>query len=167
MARNFVNEILSSRERFIKHLSDDLVKNDKIIEEAAASISDLKITSTNVEILGKKVEHTSLIPLGKNIYVNGVIKHTGEYFIDKVAFPESYSVLETLDGTLQLLENKIKKQSKLLKESENAKAQIEERIKLLKGEKEEEENDLPKEIVSDKGIAVKVGQLYEIVEFEN
>ncbi|KAJ3651735.1 hypothetical protein Zmor_017753 [Zophobas morio] len=162
-----VQQILQSRSNFIKHLNDDLVKNDEIIESTASRLNDLKITTANVQELGKKVEHPALIPLGKKIYVNGTIVHTGEYFLDKLAFPDSYTTLETLDDTIRHLENKIKIQSELLQKSEDAKTQLDERIALITGGTSDEDDASPKQIVTDKGVAVKVGEFYEILEFEN
>jgi prefoldin subunit 5 len=166
MEPRFVDDILSNRSQFLKHLRDDLAKNEQTTEEAIAQLEKLRSTVVNVKTLGEKVEHPSLIPLGKNIYVNATIKHTGEYFMDKLAFPESYSVLETLDKTVTLLEDKIKKQSQQLEKNEAAKVQVEERIKLFEGD-EIDDNTGPEKIFSDKGVAVKVGDFYEIVEFEN
>jgi hypothetical protein len=65
-----------------------------------------------------------------------------------------------------LLEDKIKKQSQQLEKNEAAQVQIEQRIKLFEGD-EIDDNTGPEKIVSDKGVAVKVGDFYEIVEFEN
>ncbi|EFA04900.1 hypothetical protein TcasGA2_TC014964 [Tribolium castaneum] len=165
MAVNLADQILSSRSQFIKHLREDLAKTEQTIFSVTNQLDELKLTSENVRTLGKKVEHQSLIPLGANIYVNGLITHTGEYFLDKVAFPESYSVVETLDNTIKLLETRIKTQSELLKKGEDSRTQISERIRLL--EDGDGNDDLPKEIVSDRGVALKVGDYYEIVEFEN
>lgn len=55
---------------------------------------------------------------------------------------------------------------------ENQRAQLEERQDLLTGKQFDDDDlivddDLPEEIVSDKGVAVKVGGFYEIIEYEN
>lgn len=57
---------------------------------------------------------------------------------------------------------------------DNQRTQLAERQDLLTGrkfeddiEEETEVNNLPEEIVSDKGVAVKVGGFYEIIEYES
>lgn len=56
---------------------------------------------------------------------------------------------------------------------ENQRTQLIERQDLLTGKKFEDDiiaeelNNLPEEIVSDKGVAVKVGGFYEIIEYES
>lgn len=56
---------------------------------------------------------------------------------------------------------------------DNQRTQLKERQDLLTGKQfeddivDEETNDLPEEIVSEKGVAVKVGGFYEIIEYES
>lgn len=82
-------------------------------------------------------------------------------------------VLCTADQTIDRLNRKIEEHKKNMTLLDNQRIQLSERQELLTGKKfdddveDEEASDLPKEIVSDKGIAVKVGGLYEIIEYES
>ncbi|KAJ8972855.1 hypothetical protein NQ317_010279 [Molorchus minor] len=96
---------------------------------------------------------------------------SGEYYVTKPAHPEPYVLLQSLEQTVHSLENKFKSKSEDLKNAEYAKYQLEERIRLLKGhasaqELSPETKDMPEKIKSEKGVALKVGEFYEILEFE-
>lgn len=159
-----VEQIIASRCDFQAHLATDLQKNEQIVSSLTKSIENLQLTKENLRILAQKVEHPALIPLGRNIYVNATIKHTGEYFIDHKATPNSYSRLETLENTIKSLEKRIRHETDNLDKAQCCQSQIEERIKLLKLESGDQTSN---KIVSDKGVALQVGEFYEIIEFED
>lgn len=169
MAENILQNF-KARNEYIEYLRRDITKNDAILEEAKKQNDELKERIIDLKSLGKYPEHTALIPLGKNIYMKGKIVHTGECYVKKNASPESYIVLKSLEQALKGLEDEIKQKEKDLENIEYANCQLIERKRLLIGGEEEEkiveDEDLPKEIKSDKGVAVKVGEFYEIVEFE-
>lgn len=167
MAENIL-QTLNARNEFIEHLEEDITKNIRILEETKKENDKLKETIADVKYLGKYPEHTSLIPLGKNIYMKGKIVHTGEFYVKKTVSPESYMILKSLEQTLKGLEDEVKLKEKDIEKMEYANYQLKERKKILLGEMEEivENEELPKEIKSNKGVAVKVGEFYEILEFE-
>lgn len=78
-----INKALQNRNEFITHLQSDIKQNENIFSEAAKELENLQITCKSVKELGNYPEHKALIPLGKNIYMNGRIIHTGEYYIRK------------------------------------------------------------------------------------
>lgn len=161
---------LEARSEFIGHLDEDIKRNNQILEDAKKQHHELGETIANIESLGKYPEHTSFIPLGKNIYVKGKIVHTGEYYVKKTASPRSYIILKSLEQTLTALQDELKSKDKDIEKIEYANYQLKERMKLLKGSDEDKDisqsEDLPNEIKSDKGVAVKIGEFYEILEFE-
>lgn len=71
------------------------------------------------------------------------------------------------------MDRKIDEHNKDIILLENQRTQLTERQDLLTGKKfeddiiEEETDDLAEQIVSDKGVAVKVGGYYEIIEYES
>lgn len=166
MNPNILTE-LESRIEFITHLENDIAKNDKFIEDTTSQKGALEELVNNIKYLAVYPEHEALIPLSKNIYMKGKITHTGEYYIKNKAHPDSYYTLNTLDNTIKSLEKNVNMLENNIDKAEYAKYQLEERMTLLKGKSSEEVDDtLPKEIHSDKGVAVKVGEFYEILEFE-
>ncbi|XP_023311264.1 uncharacterized protein LOC111691946 [Anoplophora glabripennis] len=162
-------QTLEARNEFIEHLEEDIRKNNQVLEDTKKEHRELQETVTNLECLGKYPEQTSFIPLGKNIYMKGKIVHTGECYVKKTASPESYIVLKSLEQTLNSLQDELKLKYRDIEKIEYSNYQLKERMKLLKGNEDEEISEveqLPKEIKSDKGVAVKVGEFYEILEFE-
>lgn len=77
----------------------------------------------------------------------------------------------TAKQTIDILNKKTLEHRNIVMLLENQKTQLIERTHLLTGRKfdddEIEDNDMPEEILSDKGVAVKVGGFYEIIEYES
>ncbi|XP_030764322.1 uncharacterized protein LOC115888682 [Sitophilus oryzae] len=183
MAESII-ELLSKRTEFLNLLDQDIDKNSALTEDIQKKIESLEETKRNITELGKEPEHFALIPLCKRLFMPGQIVHTGEYLIRYDAHPYSYSALRTKDQTIKHLDAQINSQQELLKKSELSVFQLEERKKILIGQNNEdfisgqvledaeyesismEVANMPKEIQSDKGVAVKVGNYYEIFEYE-
>ncbi|XP_056640856.1 uncharacterized protein LOC130447842 [Diorhabda sublineata] len=162
-----VSEVIKEREDFLHHLNNDINKYDQNIQELTKEQENLDTLITNLKSLKTYPEHEALIPLGKNIYMKGKIVHTGEFYIKKTAYPNPLVLLQSADRTISCLEEEKKDKENEIDKAEYAKFQIEERVRLLKGEETFNDNsDLPKEIKSNKGVAVRVGDYYEILEFE-
>ncbi|KAJ8921220.1 hypothetical protein NQ315_013692 [Exocentrus adspersus] len=166
-----VEKLLEAKNKFIGFLKEDADKNNRCLSELKEQRDKLQQTIANVKDLGKSPEHTALIPLAKNIYMKGKIVHTGEYYIKSSATPESYFVLKTLAQTIDSLEQKVQLKEKDIQNAEYNVSQLAERMKILTGIGENDgvlpaDEELPKEIKSEKGTAVKVGDFYEILEYE-
>ncbi|XP_057657630.1 uncharacterized protein LOC130894701 [Diorhabda carinulata] len=162
-----VSEVIKEREDFLHHLNNDINKYDQNIQELTKEQENLDTLITNLKSLKTYPEHEALIPLGKNIYMKGKIVHTGEFYIKKTAYPNPLVLLQSADRTISCFEEEKKDKENEIDKAEYAKFQIEERIRLLKGEETFNDNsDLPKEIKSNRGVAVRVGDYYEILEFE-
>ncbi|KAJ8942508.1 hypothetical protein NQ314_010061 [Rhamnusium bicolor] len=150
-------KLLSDRSEFIVHLEQDICKNIQILEETKKELHTLTELIENIKTLGRYPEQTALIPLAKNIYMEGRIVHTGEFYIKKTASPESY---------------KIESKKNEIEKAEYAIYQLEERMKILNGDTgnilpEMKNDNLPNEIKSEKGVAIKIGEFYEILEIED
>lgn len=180
-----IDEILSNRTEFLSLLDKDIDQNESLHEDIQKHLKSLEESREHIKDLSKQPEHTALIPLCKRLYMPGTIVHTGEYMVTKKAYPQSYSVLKTLDQTVKDLDERINAQRNQLEKSELAVSQLLDRKKLLLGEKDEDliserkfaDDDeyqplpmevagMPNEIRSDKGVAVKVGGFFDILEYE-
>ncbi|KAG5875159.1 hypothetical protein JTB14_014287 [Gonioctena quinquepunctata] len=169
-------KIVNTREEYTAHLENDIVKTEQVLAETFEETKALEDLIENIKHLGRYPECESLIPLGKNILMKGNIIHTGEFYVKHNAHPDSFVVLKTLDQTLSSLETKVGSKKKDIDKVEYARLQLRERLKILRGDSNtdigegivsgEPETDLPQEIESDKGVAVRVGEFYEILEFE-
>ncbi|CAG9821456.1 unnamed protein product [Phaedon cochleariae] len=168
MSEDF-SKLLGLRGQFVGRLDEDIKQNDEIIEQITTSKKEIESLIDNLKSLKTYPEHESLIPLSKNIYMKGRIIHTGECYIRKLAHPDSFIILQSVDQTLKTLEDKANHRNDEIEKAEYAKFQLEERIKVLKGEdsSEAETSEMPMEIKSEKGVAIKVGDFYEILEVEN
>ncbi|CAH1112413.1 unnamed protein product [Psylliodes chrysocephalus] len=164
-----VAEFLNERENFLGHLQTDINNYDQSIQHLTKEKEELEKLISNLKSLKTYPEHESLIPLGKNIYMKGRLVHTGEFYVKRNAHPDPMVILQTSDQVIESLENEFKSKEEDIDKTEYAKFQIEERIKVLKGEDtlQATDNDLPKEIKSDKGVAIRMGDYYEILEYEN
>ncbi|KAH1018308.1 hypothetical protein HUJ05_006105 [Dendroctonus ponderosae] len=181
-----IDAFLSNRSDFLSFLDKDIAKNVQLQAEIEATLKSLKGTREQVKELSKQPEHTALIPLCKKLYMPGVVVHTGEYLVTRTAYPHSYSVLKTLDQTVSHLEGLTIDQRDQLQKAELAVAQLTERKKLLLGQRDEdivaeqqfaddleyqslaeEVSEMPNEIRSEKGVAVKVGAFFEILEYDS
>lgn len=165
-----VKEIINKRREYSSHLQNDIIKNEVHAEQVNKEIENIKNTIQHIESLSQQPQWTGLIPMGKRIYMKGSIVHTGEYLIEKQGYPSNYSYLatkvqavESLKNTLKDLEHEETQFNEMIK-------QLNERMSLLNTNTsiESENNlDLPEEIIADKGVAIKVGDFYEIIEYEN
>ncbi|XP_045467239.1 unconventional prefoldin RPB5 interactor-like [Harmonia axyridis] len=155
---------LASRSEFKIRLEEEIGKNKEIIKNKTGEIDKISETISNIKLLGDKPEWDSLIPLGKRIYIPGKIVHTGEYFLEKKSYPYSYSVLTTLQKTIDILKEKKERNEEHLDRYLEIEKQLQERIEYLVGR--DGDSDFPDNIVSDKGVAVRVGDVYEILEYE-
>uniref|UniRef100_A0A6P7GG95 Uncharacterized protein LOC114337725 n=1 Tax=Diabrotica virgifera virgifera TaxID=50390 RepID=A0A6P7GG95_DIAVI len=162
------SDILKERDTYLQHLGEDINKYDKTIQTLTKEQETIDSLITNLQTLKTYPEQEALIPLGKNIYMKGRIVHTGEYFVKRIAHPDSIVMLQTADDTIKRLEEEKKTKEEDIDKAEYAKFQIEERIKILNGEDsfQADKSDMPKQIKSEKGVAVRVGDFYEILEFE-
>ncbi|CAG9767880.1 unnamed protein product [Ceutorhynchus assimilis] len=179
-----IDDYLSKKTEFLTLLEQDIDKNKIIHSQIEEKIKSLEKTRENIKSLHQQPEHIALIPLCKKLYVPGTLVHTGEYMVTKKAHPNSYSVLKTLEQTVKDLDEQILEQRGLFEKGSLAVSQLVDRKKLLLGEQDEDViveklivNDeeyhlaeevakMPNEIKSDKGVAVKVGQFFEIFEYE-
>lgn len=166
-----ISKILSARNYYIDQLDKDILENIKIIEESEKEFNEINTLMQDIKLIGNYPEKEALIPLSKNFYMKGRLIHSGEYYVQKSAHPDSYVALKTYDQTLSSLNSDMKQKKKDIDKARYSQFQLEERRKVLVGDldvTEKETNDnLPEKIVSDNGIAVKVGDFYEILEYEN
>lgn len=184
-------QILNAREEFLVHLNSDIEKNNQIIHDTIEESKRLETTIKTIESLKIYPEHEAFIPMSKNIFLKGKILHTGEYYIKKTADPNSYLILQTANQTLQSLKEQVKVKETEIEKANYAKYQLEERKAVLMGEKfrdDFDENDAESghiyddddesvsseektaqlnNIFSDKGVAIRVGDYYEIFEYED
>lgn len=163
-----ISELVKEREDFLQHLNNEINNCDQTIQEVTKEQDQLDTLITNLKSLKTYPEHEALIPLGKNIFMKGKIVHTGEYYIKRAAHPDPLVLLQSADRTIACLEEEKKEKENEIDKAEYAKFQVEERVRLLKGEDtfHDDNSDLPKEIKSDRGVAVRVGDYYEILEFQ-
>lgn len=170
MAENIL-KILSDRSSFIDQIDKDLLENIKIIDQAEKECEEINNLMIGMKSLGVYPERDALIPLSKNFYVPGKIVHTGEYHVHKSAHPDSYILLKSSNETLKSLENDKKLKEKDIENAKYMQYQLEERKNLLTRDQcsslIEMSEELPSKIVSNQGIAVKMGDFYEIFEYEN
>lgn len=159
-----IEKTLSDRSEFKALIEEDVAKNTENLENTAKEIDKLSSAIENVKLLGEKPEWDGIIPLCKRLYIPGKIVHTGEYFLEKKSHPYSFSVLTTKDKTLEILESKKELYKEYMEKYKEIERQLEERIELLGGKGGV--SDAPDKIESDRGIAVKVGEFYEIIEYE-
>ncbi|KAL3270845.1 hypothetical protein HHI36_021363 [Cryptolaemus montrouzieri] len=164
-----VLKTISDRNEFVQHLQNDLSKNEENQTEKKVQIEKLTETIKNLKFLGSQPEWDSIIPLGKRIYIPGKIIHTGEYLLEKKSYPYSFNVLATIEQTVDCLEEKKEVCEEHLEKYGDIERQLKERMELLGGIDGKSDNvcDLPEKIMSDKGVAVRVGEFYEILEFED
>lgn len=184
-------KIINAREEFLGYLENDIEKNNKFIEHTIKESKDLETTVNTIESLKVYPEHEAFIPMSKNIFLKGRILHTGEYYTKKTAEPNSYVFLQTADQTLQSLKKQIKLKETDIEKAKYSLYQLEERKAILTGEKfgddfvvnetvgkedlqdsvknvgtDSEDRQMDK-IYSDKGVAIRVGDYYEIFEYES
>lgn len=165
---------LLDKTNYIQHLDKDILENTKIIDESEKECNEISRLIHDVTMLGNYPEKEALIPLSKKFYVKGKIVHTGEHYIHKSAQPDSYVFLRTLNKTIESLNSDIKEKEKDIEKAKHAQCQLEERKQILIGDQElfptleitDTTENLPNKIISDKGVAVKVGDFYEILEYE-
>ncbi|KAG5860785.1 hypothetical protein JTB14_015363 [Gonioctena quinquepunctata] len=129
-------KIVNTRDEYTAHLENDIVKTEQVLAETFEETKALEDLIENIKHLGRYPECESLIPL----------------------------------------ETKVGSKKKDIDKVEYARLQLRERLKILRGDSNtdigegivsgEPETDLPQEIESDKGVAVRVGEFYEILEFE-
>nr|CAH7756931.1 unnamed protein product [Callosobruchus chinensis] len=167
-----IAEVLESRREFINHLEKDIQRNIKTIEAHRKEKENLEELTKNIRSLSVYPEKEALIPLSKNIFMKGRVVHTGEYYVKKKCHPEPLVVLQSVQQTLDSLGTKVKLKETDVNKAEYATHQLEERLRLLKGDDQDLDEEatkitaLPEEIKSDRGVAIKVGNFYEILEFE-
>lgn len=170
MAEN-ISKVLSDRRNFIELLESDISKNNEFIEHVEKECSEISKLSEDIKSLAIYPEQEALIPLTKNFYMKGKIVHTGESYIYKSAHPESYMFLRNSEQIVKMLENDVKVKEKEIMNAKNSQIQLEERKGILTGIEtmslEKTSDNFPNKIMSDKGVAVKVGEFYEILEFED
>lgn len=180
-----IDDFISKRTQFLSLLDQDIGRNQSLLSQIEDNIQSLEKSRQNIVELSQQPERTSLIPLCKRLYMPGSIVHTGEYLVTKKTHPTSYHVLKTQDQTIKDLESQILEQRGVLEKAQLATSQLGDRKKLLLGEKDEdfimeqqfaadeefyplseEVAAMPNEIRSEKGVAMKVGGFFEIVEYE-
>ncbi|KAF7283513.1 hypothetical protein GWI33_000349 [Rhynchophorus ferrugineus] len=178
-----IEKLLSNRISFLSILNQDIDTYENIFKNINNDIISLELTKQHIQELGNQPEHSALIPLCKKLYIPGKILHTGEFLTENQAHPNNYLILKTLHQTVKGIDDRINRQRQLLEKAELSVFQLEERKKLLLGGKDGDltqdqllEEDIeslskevalmPKEIKSDKGVAIKVGHFYEILEYE-
>lgn len=167
----FKNQL--DKNNYIDHLDKDIIQNSQIIDQTEKECNEISNLLQNVTMLGIYPEKEALIPLSKNVYIKGKIIHTGEHYVHKSAHPDSYVFLRTLSKTVDSLNNDIREKEKDIVNAKYSQCQLEERKKVLTGDQDvyQAENtnnidNLPNKIISEKGVAVKVGDFYEIFEYE-
>lgn len=144
------------------------------MEIAKKEFSKYEDMIENIETLSEQPRWSSLIQVSKRVYFPGTVKHTGEYMLEMQGHPSSYQVLLTSAQTVDHLQEKLSEQKKRIQLLENVRVQLDQRAELLTGSQSKQEvgdssakDSLPEEIVSDKGVALRVGEFYEIVEYED
>lgn len=161
---------LLDKTNYIQHLDKDIQENSKIIEETQRECHEISSLLQDVMVLGNYPEKEALIPLSKNFYIKGKIIHTGEHYIHKTCHPDSYVYLRSINKTMECLNNDIREKEKDIMKAKYSQMQLEQRKQVLTGDQEmfpaESIENLPNKIISDKGVAVKVGDFYEICEYE-
>lgn len=180
-----IDAYFTNRSDFLSFIDKDIAKHVRLQAEIEGTIKSLNGTREQIKELSKQSEHQALIPLGKKLYMPGTVVHTGEYLVTRTAYPSSYSVLKTLDQTVSYLEDLAIDQKDQLEKAELAVTQLTERKRLLLGQRggdmgavqqitqdledqrlAEEVSEMPNEIRSEKGVAVKVGDYFEIMEYD-
>lgn len=180
-----IDNFISKRTEFLSLLDQDIDRNQSLHSQIEDNIQSLEKSRQNIVELSQQPERTSLIPLCKRLYMPGSIVHTGEYLVTKQTHPTSYHVLKTRDQTIKELESQILEQRRLLEKAQLSVSQLSDRKKLLLGEKDEdfiteqqlaadeefyplseEVAAMPNEIRSEKGVAMKVGGFFDILEYE-
>lgn len=165
-------KLFSDRSRYIDQLDKDIQKENECIKQIEIDHNRIKQLFSVIKVLGNYPEHDGLIPLTKLLYMKGSIKHTGEYHVHKAAHPNPFVFMKTLNQISEDFDNAIALKEKDIEKAKYSLYQLQERKDILCGHSNEdglslEDTDLPEEIISDKGIAVKVGNFYEIFEYEN
>ncbi|XP_049824810.1 uncharacterized protein LOC126265932 [Aethina tumida] len=167
----------ADRTSYLTRLNDDITSNEALLEQCTKNIAQLELNKASVNQLSEYPEHEALIPLGKNIFMPGRLIHTGEFEVRVDAEPYSYQVLKSWKQTMQGIDERIKQQKKVLKDVETVINQIQERKNVILGLESESQllkdelpvadlSGMPLSIESDKGVAVKVGNYFEIIEYE-
>ncbi|KAK9875997.1 hypothetical protein WA026_011098 [Henosepilachna vigintioctopunctata] len=160
-----ISKTLSDRREFISLLENELAKNEISQKEKEKEIESLTETINHVKLLGTEPQWDAMIPLGKLIYIPGKIVHTGEYLLEKKSYPYSFETLSTSQQTVDCLEQKKNVCEEQLEKFSEIDKQLKERLEHL--DCKDNVYNLPDQIVCDKGVAVRVGEFYEILEFED
>lgn len=145
------NEITQNNIETIQQKQKEITEKCEQIDEIISTIKELT----------KHARYTAYVSLTPLCKINATIKHTGEY---NVKFNENYQCTMTADQTIEYLDKK-RKDLKIDRDIyEGQLIQLMKRLNIEEDVLSLEMEDMPDKIYSEKGVAVKDGMFYEIIE---
>nr|XP_022919905.1 uncharacterized protein LOC111428563 [Onthophagus taurus] len=142
-------------------------KNIETVESSIKAIqekcSTYETTINNIKELAKHPRHKSYIKICSLAYIEAFVNHTGEY---NVTYSPDYQATLTKDQTIEYLEEQLTGERGNLNMFIAEKDQLERRLgyDFCESDDVPDVSEMPESILSDKGMAFKRGNFFEIVE---
>lgn len=156
----------SYRQTTKKNIDDVEIKQ----HEAKQKCKTIDETISTIQTLSQDARRAGYIKLSPLCHIYATIKHTGEY---NVHFNDNYKSVLTAKQTIDYLERKKKDIEFDLEIYENQVSQLTKRLNIedlfaIPDEEMPAPNleDMPEQITSDLGVAMKKGGFYEILEVD-
>lgn len=152
-------------QQFFSVTLNSLYEIDSSIEQVQNKKQEIEQTMYNINTLSQHAQAEACIKICPRAYIPAIIKHTGEY---NVEVNSEYQCTLTKDQTIEYLKEQLSEQSGILENYRIQKEQLTKRLGFNETEVDDipDTENMPDKIITEKGIAFKQGNFYEIMEIE-